>query len=327
MTKPLRWGILGAASIGEKVIPAIARCPGSTLVAIASRRLDKARDWAARYGIAQAFGSYDALIDSGAVDLIYLPLPNSLHAEWTIRALRAGLHVLCEKPLTVNTDEARQVAAVAQETGRLVMEAFMYRHHPIYAALAGQIRAGAIGRVVTLHSEFSFMLDEADSIVSDAALGGGSLLDVGCYCVNASRLLLGGEPLRVSAFARLDGVDHTMCGMMEFPGGVVATFTSSIERAERHRVEVQGETGHLVLEAPWHPRESGERILLERHGEPVRVIPVAGANPYDLEVRDFVEACAGRAPLRWGLDDAIANLAVLDALARSAREGGPVRLG
>ncbi len=324
MRELLRWGILGTASISETVIPAIQSCTGSRIAAVASRTQARADEWAARYAIPLAFSSYDDLLHSGEVDLIYLPLPNSLHAEWTIRALEAGLHVLCEKPLALDAREAHTIAEAAKQSGRLAAEAYMYRHHPVYARLQELVAEGSIGRVKSIHSEFSFMDDEPDTIVANAELGGGALMDVGCYCVNASRLIEGAEPRRVSAFARLDPVDFSLVGLLEFPSGTLATFTTSIESAERHRLEIHGESGMLVLKSPWHPGDQYAQISIQRHGEADERVSVAGDDPYYLEAQEFVEACAGKRPLRWPIADAVANMAVLDALKVSAREGRAV---
>ncbi len=308
------------------MIPAILQNSASTLEAIASRDAAKAREWAKRYGIPRFFSSYDALLESGCVDGVYLPLPNSLHAPWTVRALEAGYHVLCEKPLTLDGEEAEYVAEVAVKTKKLVVEAYMYRHHPVYSRLETCIADGLIGKPVTLHSQFTFMLDEDDSIVDSAGLGGGALMDVGGYCVHFSRMIAGCEPVAVSAFARFDTVDRTLTGTMQFPTGVLATFQTGIESAEHHRAEIHGETGILVLENPWHPGETEARIVLKRHEEADRIIPALGGNAYGWQVSDFVAACRGEKPARWSISDAVGNMNALDALRTSAKTGRVVHL-
>jgi len=322
-----RWGILGAAAIGERVIPALQRSPTSRLVAIASRSLDKARAAAARYTIPLAFGSYEELLGSGAVDLLYLPLPNSLHHPWTRKALAAGLHVLCEKPLALNAAEARDIERAARAANRVVVEAFMYRHHPLYTRLLELLRAGVIGRVTTVGGHFSFLLDEPDSIVGSVALGGGALADVGCYCVHFARLVASREPVRAAAFARYDGVDRVLTGLLEFPEGPLATFTTAIDSAERHRAWVHGTTGTILIEHPWHPDANGASLLIQRHGLPDEIVTVPGEDPYFLEVEEFVAACTGKTPPRWPVADAVANMAALDALTTAAREGRVVQVG
>jgi predicted dehydrogenase len=289
----------------------------SRLCAVASRSPDKARQFAQHHSIPLAFSSYGELLASGEVDAVYVPLPNSLHAEWTVRAVEAGLHVLCEKPLATTPGEARVIARAAAAAGRIVVEAFMYRHHPVYSQVLDRIRSGAIGPVVALDSEFSFLLDEPGSIVASAELGGGALADVGCYCVSFSRLIAGSEPSRVTAYASGGEVDDSMVGLLEFPNGILARFFTSIQAAERHRAEIRGTTGTILLESPWHPGEASAAFRLQRHGREDEVISVPGADPYVLQVDDFVRACTGSTP-RWPIEDAIANMEVLDALRQAA---------
>ncbi len=310
----LRWGILGCASIAERVVPALQRVRGSRVVAVASRDGGRAAAFAERFGIPSSFDRYEALLAPGVVDLLYLPLPNSLHAELTLRAVEAGLHVLCEKPLAANGAEAERMAAAAQARGVVLAEAYMYRHHPQYSKLQELLAAGAIGALVSLQAEFSFLLDEPDSIVTSPALAGGALLDIGGYCVDFARQVAGAEPVRVAAQARIDGVDRVTTGLLEFPGGVLATFTASIASAERHRAEVHGELGTIVLEDPWVAGEAGATLRIERHGEPAEELFVAGADSYRLQAQDFVDAvCQGRPP-RWPAEDGVANMRVLDGL-------------
>ncbi len=320
MSRQLRWGILGTASICERMIPAIVGHSGSCLTAVASRTGDRARTFAARYGIPAAFASYDALISSGDVDAVYIPLPNSLHREWAVRSLEAGLHVLCEKPLALDVREAEEIEAAARRSGRVVVEAFMYRHHPVYTRLFELLDSGLIGSVVAMDSVFSFLLDEPGSIVDSAELGGGALADVGCYCINLSRRVAGCEPSRVEAASVGAQVDDSMTGILQFPNGVLARFFTSIRSAERHQAVIQGTTGSFVLDSPWHPGDDEASIRLQRHGQEDRLIRVAGSNSYSLQVADFVDACTGRSSPRWPVQDAVANLRVMDALRLSSRK-------
>ncbi len=288
-----RVGPATTRTIAERVVPALQRVRGSRVVAVASRDGGRAAAFAERFGIPSSFDRYEALLAPGVVDLLYLPLPNSLHAEWTLRAVEAGLHVLCEKPLAANGAEAERMAAAAQARGVVLAEAYMYRHHPQYSKLQELLAAGAIGALVSLQAEFSFLLDEPDSIVTSPALA---------------------EPVRVAAQARIDGVDRVTTGLLEFPGGVLATFTASIASAERHRAEVHGELGTIVLEDPWVAGEAGATLRIERHGEPAEELFVAGADSYRLQAQDFVDAvCEGRPP-RWPAEDGVANMRVLDGL-------------
>ncbi|NOZ00548.1 MAG: Gfo/Idh/MocA family oxidoreductase [Deltaproteobacteria bacterium] len=207
MNGDLRWGVLGTADISTEVIPAIQRSRAGTVTAVASRTAAKARKWADRFGIRTAFGSYDDMLASGEVDVVYVPLPNSMHAKWTIRALEAGLPVLCEKPLAATADEANQVADASRRTGLFVMEGFMYRFHPLWRRVRDLVEDGTIGELATIDAVFTFFLDDRASIVTSAELAGGALMDVGCYPVNLSRWMAGAEPGRVAAFERGSAVD------------------------------------------------------------------------------------------------------------------------
>jgi predicted dehydrogenase len=324
--RPLRWGILGTANISLSFMRGVAASQTSEVAAVASRDPAKAHAWAKAHGIPRAFGSYDALLQSGEVDAIYNPLPNSMHAEWTIAALRRALPVLCEKPLAANAAEARAIAQAAAETGLPVAEAFMYRFHPQWRRVRELLRDGAIGAVSALHSQFTFRLDDRAAICASPALAGGALMDVGCYCVNFSRLIAGGEPRWASAFERRAGVDDVLVGLLEFPGGVLAHFETAITNFERHRAEIAGETGAILLTTPWVPGDAPGRIVIRRPDVPDEEIIVAPADSYRLEAEDFVAACRGEAPPRWPIADGVANMAVIDALYASARERRAIRL-
>ncbi len=341
-----RWGILSTASINEKLMPAMRRCEGAEIVAVASRDMKKAQRYAKVHGIPQAYGSYEDLVASGEVDAVYNPLPNVLHLPWTLRCIQAGIPVLCEKPLTLSAKDAQTLATAAANSGVFVAEAFMYRFHPVFARLKELVNSGVIGRVHTIHSDFAFLLDDPTGIPARGELGGGALLDVGCYCVNFSRLITGAEPIDVAAMARfaLSGpgtaswddpmhtptpgpaempgaatFDKTMTGLMRFPHGVLASFTTSIGATEQHRVEVRGEDGVLTVEHPWHPRPS-EIIRLERYGQDPQLFPVEGDDPYYLQVRHFQDVCTGKRPQpMWPIQESVLQARAMDALARSAR--------
>ena len=319
----LRWGILGCASIATTLIPAIRAVPGNRVEAVASRSPDRARAFADAWGIPRAFGAYDDLLASPHVDVIYNPLPNALHATWTIRALEAGKPVLCEKPLTVNATEARQVAAVAARTGVPVAEAVMYRHHPLYRELAARLADGLIGDLVAAAARFTFALDDRSQIPAAAALGGGALLDVGTYPVTLLRLAFGAEPTRVTAHGRFSEVDDTVVGLLQFPGGATGTLEVSIEAEERQSAELTGTKGAIFLDRPWFPGTDGAGFRLLRGGSET-FVSVPGGDGYALEVADLAEAVRTGRPPRWSLDDAVATMTVLDALRTSAREGRAV---
>jgi xylose dehydrogenase (NAD/NADP) len=321
----LRWGILGTAQIAKEIIRAIRVSAASEVRAVASRNPSRAREWSRRHGIPLAFGSYGDLLQSGEVDLIYNPLPNSLHAEWTVRALEAGLPVLCEKPLAANAREAREVEQAAVRAGLHVAEGFMYRYHPQWDRVFELLRNGAVGSVTSLYSTFTFMLDDRSTIPASAELAGGALMDVGCYCVNFSRRVAGAEPSHVSAIERRTTVDDTLVGILDFPNGILASFETSIASFERQGAEIIGTEGSIVVEKPWLPGESAARITRYRPEAQPEEILIPAAHTYHLEVEEFVAVCSGQAQPRWPLSDAVANMAAIDALYLSAREARVVR--
>jgi len=326
MTRPVRWGILSTANIGRALIRGIGMTSSSCVQAVASREWTRASEWAKEHGLPRAFGSYEDLLRSGEVEAIYNPLPNSLHAEWTIKALEAGLPVLCEKPFAVNAEEAQEMAAAAKRTGKLLAEAFMYRFHPMYDHVLEWINGGEIGKVTSIRSCFTFCLSDRGNIRASGELAGGSLMDVGCYCVNLARRVAGCEPLRAHAFERRTTVDDTLFGTLEFPHGILCHFESSIENHPRSWAEIVGTEGMIFIENPWFPGEESARFILRR-GDHEEVVSTAGANCYQLEVEDFVNAYRTHQPLRWPPEDAVANMAVIDALYTSVREGRVVQVG
>jgi xylose dehydrogenase (NAD/NADP) len=326
MTRPVRWGILSTANIGRALIRGIGMSASSCVQAVASREWTRANEWAKEHGLPRAFGSYEALLRSDEVDAIYNPLPNSLHAEWTIKALEAGLPVLCEKPFAVNAGEAEEMAAAAKRTGKLLAEAFMYRFHPMYDHILERLNEGAIGKVTSIRSCFTFQLKDRGNIRASSELVGGSLMDVGCYCVNLARRIAGCEPVRAHAFERRTTVDDTLLGTLEFPNGILCHFESSIENHPRSCAEIAGTEGMILIEKPWFPGEENARFVLRR-GDREELIQTPGADCYQLEVEDFVNAYRTHRPLRWPPEDAIANMAVIDALYASVREGRVAEVG
>ncbi|MCL4234815.1 MAG: Gfo/Idh/MocA family oxidoreductase [Deltaproteobacteria bacterium] len=319
MTEPLRWGFLGTANIADAVAAAIAASPTNTLRAVASRDAARARAWADARGVPLAFGSYDELLACGEIDALYIPLPNSLHAPWTLRAIDAGLPVLCEKPFAVSAAQAEAVAREAQRAGVLVMEAFAYEFHPLFARLRALVAEGRIGRLVSISSVFTWRLDDRTQIPASAALAGGALMDVGCYGVHAARRITGREPVRAMAMATGNAVDDSLYGLLEFAEGVVATTECSIECEESRRLEIRGERGLLFVDNPWNPPVDQGRIILRSGGE-VEEIVTPGGDVYRLEIEHFERAVRGVEPLAHGPLDAVANMRVLDSLAASARD-------
>lgn len=319
----VRWGILGTASIAESLAEGIRLSSNSVLTAIASRSLSRAQAWAERFDVPHAFGSYDELLNSGEVDAVYIPLPNSMHAEWCIRSLEAGVPVLCEKPFTANAEEARAVMAVRNRTGLPVAEGFMYRYHPLQRRVLEYVNDGAIGSVISIQSTFTFLLDDPSSISASAALAGGALWDVGCYPVSLSRRVAQCEPTRAAAMMRGADIDNTLIGMLDFPNGILAQIECSIECFERVRAEIVGTKGAIVMESPWNPGNQRSEFTLRREGRSER-IETPGANRFQLEVEDFAKAVLTKTSPRWPVEDAVANMAVLDALITSARTGAVV---
>jgi predicted dehydrogenase len=319
MTHQIRWGILSTANITRSIIRGVGMSSSSCVQAVASRDFTRAGEWAKEHGVPRIFGSYEELLNSGEVDVIYNPLPNSMHAEWTIKALEAGYPVLCEKPFAISAAEAGEILAASKRTGRLVAEAFMYRQHPMYDKVIDLVRNGAIGTLTSIRSIFTFALPDRNNIVTSSELAGGSLMDVGCYCVNIARLITGREPIRVQAMERRNDVDDSFFGLMEFPDGVYSQFESSIESQSRERAEIAGTDGAIIIESPWFPGERQAQFTLLR-GENSEIIQTPGANCYHLEIEDFVNAHRTHSPLRWPPEDAVANMAVIDALFASARE-------
>jgi predicted dehydrogenase len=296
------------------------------VVAVASRDGARAREYAERFGIPRAHGSYEALLADPAVDAIYVSLPNGLHVEWSIRALEAGKHVLCEKPMDRRPAEVARAFDVAEREGLVLSEAFMWRHNPQTKRLRELLDDGAIGDVRLVRACFSFALaEEAADVRLDAALDGGGLLDVGSYCVSGARLAAAGEPLSALGSAVLgpSGVDKRFTGMLRFDGDLLATFDCGIDLPARHELEIVGSQGRMVLADPWHCRNPG--IALERDGRSER-IDIERADSYRLELEDMAAAIAGeRAPL-LGREDAIGQARAIAALERSAADGCAVAL-
>lgn len=325
MAERIRWGILSTAQIGRKLIKGINLGSSSCVQAVASREYTRALEFAKECGIPRAFGSYEELLNCGEIDAIYNPLPNSMHAEWTIKALEAGIPVLCEKPFASNAAEAQEMVNASKRTGVLLGEAFMYRFHPIYDQVLDRIANGAIGDLVSISSTFKFNLTDRTNIRAIGELAGGALMDVGCYCVNLSRRIVGTQPMRVHAFERRTTVDDTLFGTLEFANGVVAQIECSIESRSARGAEIAGTEGLIVLDSPWFPGDDSAKFTVYS-GDKQEVVQTAGANSYQLEVDDFTAALRTRRPLRWGPEDAVENMVVVDALYKSARQQTVVAL-
>jgi D-xylose 1-dehydrogenase (NADP+, D-xylono-1,5-lactone-forming) len=313
----LRLGLVSTARINGAIIDAARGLDGVDVAAVASRDAARAEAYASEHGIARAHGDYDALLADPEVDAVYISLPNSLHVEWSVRALEAGKHVLCEKPLARSAAEAERAFDAAERAGRVLAEAFMYRHHPQTARVAALVAEGAVGELRGLRATFSFPLADETNVRLRPDLEGGALMDVGCYCVSGMRLLAG-EPERVSGeqVVAPSGVDLTFGGVLAFPGGVLGTFLASMALPQRQELVVLGSEGTLVVEAPWRADWGGD-VLVERGGEVERV-PVPEANAYRLQLEDFAAAAAGeRGPL-LGREDAVAQARAIEDLYAAA---------
>jgi len=323
MTK-VRWGVISTADIGmEKVTPAIQKATNCEVVAIASRKIEQAQAAAARLGIATAYGSYQEVIGSDEVDAVYVPLPNHLHAEWTMKAAAAGKHVLCEKPLAMSAAEAREVVAACSAAGVKLTEAFMYRHHPTWVEARRLVGEGAIGELRAVQSWFSYFNDDPDNIRNIAEYGGGAVMDIGCYGINLSRMLFDAEPSRVEASVHRDprfGVDVMTSALLEFPGGGQAVFTCSTQAEPDQRVHIAGTTGHIDIEIPFNiPPDRETRIFVTSAGDPpvapaTREVTFPIADAYTIQAELFAQAILDDTDVAVPVEDAIANMEVIDAI-------------
>lgn len=325
-TSILNWGLLSTARINRALISALRASQRSQLLAVASRSQQAAQAYAAEWGIPRAYGSYEELLADPEIDVIYNPLPNHLHKEWSIRAARAGKHVLCEKPLGLSPAEVDEMAAVVQETGRQIVEAFMYRHHPQTLQVKELVESGAIGRLQLIRGSFTFRMKSDTNIRLYPEMGGGSLWDVGCYPVSYARYLAGAEPEEVFGWqvTGASGVDESFFGQMKFPNGVYAQFDSGFRTPFRAHLEVVGAEGTITIPTPFKPGLN-ETITLTRE-DGVQTLVISGQELYLGEVEDLTDCIlTGKSP-RVSLSESRGNAAALAALYHSARSGRPVRL-
>ena len=320
----VKWGIVSTADINRKVIPGAHASAKVDLVAVASRDRTRAEAYARGWEIPRAYGSYEDLLADPEIEAVYISLPNTMHVEWSIKALEAGKHVLCEKPLTRHPEEADAAFDVAERTGRLLSEAFMYRHNPQTAKVVELVRGGAIGELRLIRSAFSYGLYDFENIRLRTDVEGGALMDVGCYNVSGSRLL-GGEPERVwgEAWYGPSGTDWIFTGTLRLPGDVIATFDCGTALVERDELEAIGSEGSLFLDDPWHCNVPV--IEVRRGSEPER-IELEPLDSYRLELENMSDAIRGETDLLLGREDALAQARALEALHQSAITGAPVSL-
>ena len=321
---PVKWGIVSTADINHLVIPGAHASGKVELIAVGSRDQKRAEAYARDWGIERAYGSYEALLSDPDVDAVYISLPNTMHCEWSIRSVEAGKHVLCEKPMSRRAAEVEEAFDAAERAGRLLMEAFMYRHNPQTKRLRKLVREGAIGELRIVRSTFSYSLYDPENIRLRTDVEGGSLMDVGCYCVSGSRLLAG-EPELVwgQQYPGPTGTDWVFAGMLRFPGDVVALFDCGTSLPNRDELEAIGTEGSLFLDDPWHCHNP--IIELRRSGD-VERIELQPADSYRLELENLSDAIRGEGELLLGREDALGQARTIEALFRSVEADAPVAM-
>ena len=326
--KPVRWGILSTAKIGwEKVVPAMMKSPHCEIVAVASRNEEAAKRMTADLGIPRAYGSYEDLLAAPDIEAIYNPLPNHLHVPLTLAAAQAGKHVLCEKPIALDANEARQLEAAASQV--MIAEAFMIRHHPQWLRAQDLVRQGEIGEVRAVNVLFSYFNVDPANIRNRSDIGGGALLDIGCYAVVSGRVMFEADPVRVVTLIDRDpqfGTDRLSSGLVDFGAGRHLVFTVSTQLVPYQRVQVIGTKGRLEIQIPFNaPPGETTRIFVDDGAQlgdrSARMLEVPPCDQYELQGTAFSRAIRGEAPLIGGVGDAVLNMRILDALRRSEASG------
>ena len=319
---PIRLGLLSTARINDEILEGAAPSEAVEVVAVGSRDRARAERYAVQKGIPRAHGSYEDLLADPGVDAIYNSLPNSMHVPWTLRALEAGKHVLCEKPMDRRPAEVERAFDAADAAGLIVMEAFMYRHHPQTKKLRDLVAGGSIGDVLRIRSHFTFLLEDESDLRMRPELDGGSLMDLGCYCVSGSRLIAG-EPESVegSQVLAATGVDLRFSGRLRFAAGVEAEFECGFDAPRSSRLEIEGTDGTALVRDPWGCSEHA--IELRRNCKTARV-EVEDVDRYRLQLENFAGAIAGTAEPLLGRADALGQARTIEALYRSAEIGAPV---
>ncbi|HEY4427968.1 MAG TPA: Gfo/Idh/MocA family oxidoreductase [Solirubrobacteraceae bacterium] len=319
-TRTLRWGILSPARIVEELMPAFRDAEVAEVAAVASRELSRAESFAAAHAIPTAYGSYEELLGDPGIDCVYIPLPNALHAEWTRAALESGKHVLCEKPMTPSTKEARALFALARERGLQLMEAFMYRHHPKTKQLRDILRSGELGELRVLRMWFHFQVDDpASDIRYVPELAGGALRDVGCYCVSLANFIFGEEPDSVSAIARYSdsGVDEVFAGNLRYGSGGLAHFDCGMASTLSTGVEALCSRGTARVATPWYAHLEPTSIELETP-DGRRIVPTPGHGVYQLEIENICAAVLGEGVPEISAEETLQNLTTIERLLAAA---------
>ena len=337
MPEGLRWGILGTGNIARQFAAGMAASRRGKLEAVGSRNAAAATSFARTLHVPQSFGGYSDVLKSDSVDVIYVALPNSMHREWTLAALRAGKHVLCEKPIASDASEAEEMFDAAGRAGKVLIEAFMYRAHPLTLAVIEAVRAGAIGELKLIRTSFCYRTRKIEgNIRFNRELAGGGLMDVGCYCINFSRLLAGSEPSRVEVAGHVHetGVDDLAVGTLSFPNGVVASFTCGMAVQADNTAYLCGSDGYVEIPVPWKPPKENAEFTIARSAPPrmdsvgaaappappreKRVVN-AGADLYAVEADDVAATILDGHPARITRQDSIGNMHVLDTMRRQLK--------
>ncbi|HEY7348086.1 MAG TPA: Gfo/Idh/MocA family oxidoreductase [Ktedonobacterales bacterium] len=322
----VRWGVLSTANIGLKqVLPAMQQGKYCEISAMASRNLEAAQAAAAQLGIPKAYGSYEELLADPTIDAIYNPLPNHLHVPWSLKALQAGKHVLCEKPIAMTAAEAQTLVDTARAHPQLkVMEAFMYRHHPQWQRARQLVADGKVGELRTVQTIFSYYLDDGENIRNIADVGGGAMMDIGCYAVSVPRFIFDAEPRRVSGIVEYDPrfrTDRLASGMLDFGSGT-AVFTCGTQLAPYQRVNIFGTEGRIEIEIPFNaPPDRPCKVWYEHDGK-IEEITLDTCNQYTLQGDTFSQAILTNAAVPTPIEDAVANMRVIEAVFASARTAG-----
>jgi predicted dehydrogenase len=322
MPTKIRWGILSTAGIGRRrVIPAFKLANNGEVTAVASRDLERAKAFAAELGIPRAMGSYEELINDPDIDAIYNPLPNSLHAEWSIKCAEAGKPVLCEKPLASDATESQKMVDAFASRGVLLAEGFMYRFHPQTVRVKEMVDSGALGYITTMNASFTFTARSEDDIRLNKELAGGSLMDVGCYCINVMRLMTGEEPVSGKALARWgerSGVDEQLTGILQFPSGALGHFDCGLRQQFVNSYELRGSGGRILVEKGFTVPPNEEPIIRYWHGDFYEEIKLPAVNHYTLMAEDFADALLNKRPPRYLPQDGVENMRVIDRLLKDA---------
>jgi predicted dehydrogenase len=329
--RELRWGVLSTANIGRrKVVPAMQKARRSRIVAVASRDLERAQAFARELGIRRTHGSYEDLLADPEIDAVYIPLPNHLHARWVTAAAAAGKHVLCEKPLAMNGDEARAMADACDKAGVVLLEAFMYRLHPSWRAVRELVGSGRIGRLSAIQSWFGYSNEDPANIRNIADFGGGALYDIGCYCINVARMLFRTEPTDVAARIERDalgGTDTLTSAVLTFDTGT-ASFTVSTRTESDQRVHIYGTQGRISIGIPFNiPPDRPTEVYVTAGGDPpvapaTEVLTFPALDQYTAQAEEFAAAVLDGKPLQFTSADAVANMRVIDRVFAAAAAAG-----